>query len=199
MYPDCRCNDELGSLTYVGESRLTGPFDEVFDEPDELGLLAYADDDGLDLGALSYVGFEDDEVGGFGDVFDAGVKLLDKLSGGAKGKAKKAQQQASRERLRADQLEDELARQQRQVQQAAERQRVAEARRLDAQRRREMADLERQLVDMRGQQAVVRSRINKEKAAQRKRWLWIGGGLLAAGTAATVGVSAVRAARGPAR
>jgi len=199
MYPDCRCNDDLGSLTYVGESRLAEAYDEVFDPPDDipLGALSFTDDDGIDLGALEYVDFEDDELEGFMDVFDAGAKLLDKLGGGSKTKARNAQRQAGRERQRADQLQSELDQQRKQAERARERERIAQTRQADAQRRREMAELEQRLTDMRSQQNVVRNRINREKLAKRKRLMWIGGSVVALGTAGIVGVTAMkRATRG---
>jgi len=197
MYPDCRCNDDLGSLMYIGDSRLAEPFDEVFDAPDDamLGALAFTDDDGIELGALEYVDFEDDGLDGFMDVFDAGAKILDKLSGGSKGKARKAQRQAGQERQRADRLQDQLDQQRQRAERAREREQIARSRQADANRRREMAELEQRINDMRSQQAVVRSRINKEKRARRKRLMWAGGSVLALGTAASVAVKMARAAR----
>jgi len=198
MYPDCRCNDDLGSLMYLGESRLAEPYDEVFDPPDDamLGALAFADDDGIELGSLEYVDFDEhDDLDGFMDVVDAGAKLLDKLSGGAKGKARKAQRKAGQERQRADRLQSQLDQQRQRVDRAKERERIARSRQADANRRREMAELEQRINDMRSQQAVVRSRINKEKLARRKRLMWAGGSVLALGTAATVAVKLAKAAR----
>lgn len=199
MYPDCRCHDDLGSLMYIGDDRLAAPYDEVFDAPDAmLGALAFTDDDGIELGALEYVDFEDDGLDGFMDVFDAGAKILDKLSGGSKDKARKAQRQAGQERQRADRLQNQLDQQRLRAEQAREREQIARARQVDANRRREMAELEQQVTDLRSQQAVVRSRINKEKLARRKRMMWIGGSVLALGTAGAVGVTALKRAAAPA-
>ncbi|MCA9557512.1 MAG: hypothetical protein KC583_03005 [Myxococcales bacterium] len=190
MYPDCRCNDELGSLTYVGDDR-TEPYDEVFDEPDgRLAGLAFTDDPGVELGAFEYV--EDGEVGWVTDVLNVTKAVFDKVAGGGKGKSNQA---AARERQRADDLQKELERERREGEREREKQRVAEARQKDLERKREMAELEKSLDDMRSQQAAVRSRLNREQAARNKKLIAVGGGLLLAGTVTAVGVTLVRRIR----
>lgn len=192
MYPDCRCDDALGSLTFVGSDRFTAPLDELLDPPDDddLGALAYTDDTGVDLGSLEVIDLDladdDDTVDGFSDYLKAGAAVLDRLAGGggSKNKARNAQRAANRERQRADELQREVERQRRRTEQAEERQRIAQSRQADAARRREMAELEQRVANLRDQQALVRSRMNQQKAAQRKRLTYIGGGLLLLGAAA---------------
>lgn len=193
MYPDCRCTDDLGSLTYVGDDAAE-PYDEVFDEPedDRLAGLAYTDDVGVELGALEYVD-DGEDVGWVTDVLNVTKAVFDKVTGG--GKKSKGNPAAAQERQRADALQKELDRERRDMERERERQRVAESRRRDVERRQEMAALEKSLQDMRSQQAAVRGRLNRETVARNKKLAFIGGGIALVGTAAAIGVSLVKRAR----
>lgn len=215
MHPDCRCDDALGSLTYVGEPEPSEALDELLEDAPAapLGELSRVDDTRLEwlddeLAGLATVGAEDidlddDEIGWLSDALKLGKGALDLVTGPSKSKAKSARQAATKQKQRADRL-------QKQVDQAAkadrlEQQRAAamQARQTEQQHKREKAELEQRIMDLRNEQAMVRTRINREKAQQKedkektqKRMLLAGGGLLALGTTAYAIRAAMKAREG---